>query len=107
MLDQPASGRDEILVVDPRHELPAIAGAPAQTVPHEADQRIEYTPGSGLSVIAERSATFRVRPVCASLNASSQARATLMLNCHALGAPSSPPPRAPDLSSFGLSYRCE
>ena len=28
VLDQPAYGLDEILVVDPRHVLPAIAGAP-------------------------------------------------------------------------------
>src|SRR5689334_1969735 len=36
VIDQPAGGCDEILVVDPRHELPPITSASAEAVPNEA-----------------------------------------------------------------------
>jgi len=46
-------------------------------------------PRSGLSVIADRSATLRVRGVTAASNSASHARATSMLNVHVEGASAS------------------
>src|SRR5439155_633294 len=62
--------------------------------------------GSVPMTMAIRIATLRVRPVAASANADSHARATSMLNRHALGASGSAPPMTPVSSSFGASARC-
>src|SRR5262245_54550758 len=41
--DQPRDGGYEVLVVDPRHELPAVAGLAAETSPYQGPERIEHT----------------------------------------------------------------
>ena len=105
-IDQPPNRRDEVLVVNPRHELPAVAGAAAEAVARQAEERVEH---------ASRVRTQRHRrpqrnlsgpSVTASSKARSHARATSMLNRQELGAFDSWPPRMPECSSFGLSYRC-
>ena len=60
-------------------------------------------PRSGLIVIAERSAIFRVRGVAASSSARSHARATSMLNRQLSGADGSSSPTMPVNSSLGAS----
>jgi hypothetical protein len=41
-LNQPAHGREEILVVNPRNKLSAISGGSAETVSNESEKRIEH-----------------------------------------------------------------
>ena len=61
-------------------------------------------PRSGLIVIAERSATLRVRGVARLVErALPGAVATSMLNRHVSGASGSPPPRMPVASSLAAS----
>jgi hypothetical protein len=62
-------------------------------------------PRSGLSTMAARILTFRVRGVGASSSVRSQAVATSMLNRQVSGAPGSVPPRMPVASSLAASKR--
>ncbi len=41
-LDQPPNRCDEVLVVNPRHELPAVAGAAAEAAACQPEERVEH-----------------------------------------------------------------
>ena len=71
---------------------PAVPPRPRRT---SASSVSNTPPRSGLIVIAERSATLRVRGVDASSSARSHAVATSMLNRHVSGASGSAPPIVP------------
>src|SRR4029077_15924225 len=41
-VDQPLNGADEVLVVDPRHELAAVTGPAAKAMARQREERVEY-----------------------------------------------------------------
>ncbi len=41
-VDQPSNRRDEVLIVNPRHELPAVTGAAAEAVACQPEERVEH-----------------------------------------------------------------
>ena len=41
-VDQPPNRRDEVLIVNPRHELPAVTGAAAEAVACQPEERVEH-----------------------------------------------------------------
>ena len=45
MVDEPANGGNEVLVVNPRHELPAISSSPAEAPSSERQKRVEDAAG--------------------------------------------------------------
>lgn len=58
--NQPAHGADEILLVDPRHELPAVSDRPALPATDEREQRIEDTsPIRSLRTLGPHRVTLR------------------------------------------------
>jgi hypothetical protein len=105
VVEERVDGANEVLEVNPGHELTSAAGRASQTASDERQKRVEYAPASGLIVIADRSATLRVFGVAASWRARSHACATSMLKFQVPGAPGSCPPIWPVGSSFGASKR--
>ena len=65
MGDQPVDGRREVLVMDPRDELAAVACRAAESTRTSCRSVSRIPPGSVLMTIAERSAIFRVSGVTA------------------------------------------
>jgi len=47
VLHEPTDHAHEVLLVNPRDHLPAVADGPAQTPPHEAQQDLERAAGNG------------------------------------------------------------
>ena len=46
-IDQPPHSRREVVVMDPRHELTAVAGTAAKAQARETEQRVEDASGIG------------------------------------------------------------
>ena len=103
-VDQPAHGADEIALVDPRHELPAVAGASAEPAAHEPEQHVEHA--AAVRAHDHRRAqqhlprARRRRLVAAP---APTPVATSMLKRQVSGASGSAPPMTPVASSFAAS----
>ena len=86
-IDQPPNRRDEVLVVNPRHELPAVTGTAAEAVACQAEERVEHA--SSVRTQRHRRPKRNLPSSdrsTASSKARSHARATSMLNRQELGA---------------------